>query len=248
MKKHSKVFVLLTLIVTLLLPAQVFGATEAAPAQVKHSKVYSEYSDRVTIKWSPVKGATKYRVYYKPYGQKKWAKVGDVSGSKTSYTHVSNKRNGLKAGKKYTYTVRAYNQDSQKWGKYDTKGKNVIVSTTVRNKVYYYHTRLNRSKGGRGGLDGKYWMPGTTKVTGGTKDLTFYSSFLRSTKSSIPAEKKYFLKYQKRTFKLTPQTTYYMGSDKVSRKIAVDCMKRLNGLGLTLKVKNNTIIQARFNS
>ena len=33
----------------------------------------------------------------------------------------------LKAGKKYYYTVRAYNQNSKKWGRYDATGKSVTM-------------------------------------------------------------------------------------------------------------------------
>lgn len=248
MKKHGKICMLLTLIVILLLPVQVFGGSKTVPEQVKITSVYSDLSDRAVIKWKSVKDVTKYRIYYKPYGEKKWVKVGDVSGNKTSYTHT---RNSLKPGKKYTYTVRGYNNDSKKWGKYDAKGKTVTISTTIRNKKYNYYTRLFKQKGGpKKSASGQiYYDTGVTKVNVGKNNLTLEASFIRGTDLNYnPPIKKNFLKHQMWSFKTTPQTTYYMGDEKVSRIRAMDCVKRLNGLGLTMIVKNNTIIKMRFNS
>lgn len=251
-KKNGKmhgIFVLLMLLAFMMFPVQSFGAANTTPDIVKVSSIYSGYSDRVTLKWKPVKDVTKYRIYYKPYGQTKWLKAGDVSGSKTSYTHVSS---SLKTGKKYTYTVRGYNQKSKKWGKYNTKGFTTTISDTVRNKTYYYVTGLNGRKGGL--TDNKlYWVGGTTKVTGGADTIAFYSSFLRGTnEKEIQASKKYFIPHQKRTFKLTANTKYYGRIDEDlipwSKDSAVKTCKGLNGLGLTMKIRNNTVIWMKFHS
>lgn len=54
---------------------------------------------KATIKWSKVKGATGYRVYYKTHGS--WKRLKNTKG--TSYT-----KKKLKSGTRYTFTVKAY--------------------------------------------------------------------------------------------------------------------------------------------
>ena len=71
----------------------------------------------VKISWSKVKGAVKYRVYYK--GSKGWTRLADTTS--TSYTDSK-----VSSGKTYTYTVRCINSSATKFTSgYDSKGKSV---------------------------------------------------------------------------------------------------------------------------
>lgn len=110
-----------------MLPTTAFAASsKKAPSKVSITKVTAS-TNAVTVKWKKASNATSYRIYYKQSGAKKWKTVANVSGSKTSYTHKSSKKTPLVGGKKYVYTVRAYNKSSKKWGKYNTKGVSVTV-------------------------------------------------------------------------------------------------------------------------
>ena len=71
----------------------------------------------VKISWSKVKGAVKYRVYYK--GSKGWTRLTDTTS--TAYTDSK-----VSSGKTYTYTVRCINSSANKFTSgYDSKGKSV---------------------------------------------------------------------------------------------------------------------------
>ena len=71
----------------------------------------------VKISWSKVRGAEKYRVYYK--GSKGWTRLADTTS--TSYTDSK-----VSSGKTYTYTVRCINSSATKFTSgYDSKGKTV---------------------------------------------------------------------------------------------------------------------------
>lgn len=117
----------LALAVMLLIPAVPAQAASRTPGKVTLSRVTASGSNKVTIKWKKASNATQYRIYWKESGAKSWKTLANVSASKTSYTHTSNKKATLKGGKKYTYTVRAYNKYGKKWSSYDTKGKTVTI-------------------------------------------------------------------------------------------------------------------------
>ena len=71
----------------------------------------------VKLTWSKVKGAEKYRVYYK--GSNGWTRLADTTS--TSYTDSK-----VSSGKTYTYTVRCINSSATKFTSgYDSKGKSV---------------------------------------------------------------------------------------------------------------------------
>lgn len=73
----------------------------------------------VKISWGKVKGAVKYRVYYK--GSKGWTRLADTTS--TSYTDSK-----VSSGKTYTYTVRCINSSANKFTSgYDSKGVTVTV-------------------------------------------------------------------------------------------------------------------------
>ena len=133
----------LALAVMLLIPAVPAQAASRTPGKVTLSSVTASGSNKVTIKWKKASNATQYRIYWKEAGAKSWKTLANVSASKTSYTHTSNKKATLKGGKKYTYTVRAYNKYGKKWSSYNKKGKTVtipavpsIVKTRVKANNY----------------------------------------------------------------------------------------------------------------
>lgn len=126
MKKTRKYLLcLLTLALMLFLPA---AAAQAASGQQPGyvSSITAKVSDnnKVTVTWKKAKNATSYRVYYKQAGGK-WKTLANVKGTK--YTHTSSRKYPLTEGKKYAYTVKAYNRYGRKWGSYDRNGKTVTI-------------------------------------------------------------------------------------------------------------------------
>ena len=117
--------------------ASVFGtiqtveaATVKTPGTVKLSKISSPAYNKIKISWKKASNATKYYVYYKKTGTKKWTKIASVKSSATSYTHYTHKSSGkypIIVGQKYDYTVKAYDSKTKKSGKYNTKG--LTIST-----------------------------------------------------------------------------------------------------------------------
>ena len=84
----------------------------------------------IKLTWSKVKGAEKYRVYYK--GSKGWTRLADTTS--TSYTDSK-----VSSGKTYTYTVRCINSSATKFTSgYDSKGKSVkyISAQKPKKKVW----------------------------------------------------------------------------------------------------------------
>ena len=126
-KSYLAVLLMLALAFTLLIPAPVQAASKKKPAKVTVTSARTSGYDKVTIKWKKSKYATNYRICWKQSGAKKWKTLATVKSNKTTYTHKSNNKARLVAGKKYVYTVRAYNKYGKKWGSYNTKGKTVII-------------------------------------------------------------------------------------------------------------------------
>jgi len=126
-KSHLAVFLMLALAFTLLIPAPVQAASKKKPAKVTVTSVKTSGYDKVTIKWKKSKYATNYRIYWKRSGAKKWKTLATVKSNKTTYTHKSNNKARLVAGKKYVYTVRAYNKYGKKWSSYNTRRKTVTI-------------------------------------------------------------------------------------------------------------------------
>ena len=134
--KNNKVF---RKFAVMLLSATIFSANPAAtmqpdfvyaatantvstPSTVKLSKISAPAYNKIKISWKKAKNATKYYVYYRKSGTKKWKKIASVKSSATSYTHKSSSKYPIIVGQKYDYTVKAYNSKSKKAGKYNTKG------------------------------------------------------------------------------------------------------------------------------
>ena len=125
-KSHLAILLMLALAFTLLIPAPVQAASKA-PAKVTIASVKTSGTNKVVIKWRKAKYATNYRIYWKQAGTKKWRTLTTVKSNRTSYTHKSNSKAKLIGGKKYVYTVRAYNRYGRKWGAYNSKGKTVTI-------------------------------------------------------------------------------------------------------------------------
>lgn len=98
------------------------AATVKTPSTVKLSKISSPAYNKIKVSWKKAKNATKYYVYYRKSGTKKWKKIASVKSSATNYTHKSSSKYPIIVGQKYDYTVKAYNSKSKKSGKYNTKG------------------------------------------------------------------------------------------------------------------------------
>ncbi len=115
--------------------ATVEAAASTKPGKVALKSIKATSYNRIRISWKKTTGATHYRIYYKvPGGRWKWVKT--VRSNVTSYTHISSKKNPIKCGQKYTYTVRAYNSRSKKAGSYNTRGlttKTVPTTVSLRN-------------------------------------------------------------------------------------------------------------------
>ena len=119
--------------------ASVFGtiqtveaATVKTPSTVKLSKISSPAYNKIKVSWKKAKNATKYYVYYRKSGTKKWKKIASAKSSATSYTHKSSGKYPIIIGQKYDYTVKAYNSKYKKFSKYNTKG---LTTKTVPTAV-----------------------------------------------------------------------------------------------------------------
>ena len=130
--KRKLFYSFLTLIMAILLivPMMIQSPAEAAskktPARPAITKVTAT-KNSATVTWKKSKYATSYRIYYKQTGAKKWTTLVTISSKNLKYTHKSSRKYPLKGGKKYSYTVRAYNKYGRKWSSYDTKGKAVTI-------------------------------------------------------------------------------------------------------------------------
>ena len=143
-KSHLAILLMLALAFTLLIPAPVQAASKA-PAKVTIASVKTSGTNKVVIKWRKAKYATNYRIYWKQAGTKKWKTLATVRSNRLSYTHKSSSKAKLVGGKKYVYTVRAYNRYGRKWGAYNSKGKTVTIPA-VPGKVNITQTNATSSR------------------------------------------------------------------------------------------------------
>ena len=129
-----------------------------------------------------------------------------------------------------------------------------VQAATKKSGTTYYYTHLIRQKGGRKpGANGYYYDTGTMKVICKGNTLTMYSSFNKSKNRVLNTSKKNFVKYGKHTFKLTSKTKYfsqvydvYDGCYYMSKSQCINYMKRLNGLGLIIAVKNGKVVSMKL--
>ena len=159
--------------VMLIVPAVLQSPAEAASKRTPTRPVLVKATatkNTATITWKKSKYATSYRVSYKESGAKRWSKLAIVSGKKTSYTHKATSSRPLKAGKKYIFTVRAYNSYAKKWSSYDANGKTVTIPATpsvvktIKVKANNYkQTTVTWSKSGNATNYLIYYRPGSSK-------------------------------------------------------------------------------------
>ena len=90
------------------------AATVKTPSTVKLSKISAPAYNKIKVSWKKASNATKYYVYYRKSGTKKWKKIASVKSSATSYTHKSSAKYPIIIGQKYDYTVKAYNSKAKK--------------------------------------------------------------------------------------------------------------------------------------
>ncbi len=141
--KRKRIFsCFLTVMLVLVMAMPVFAASGKTPSAVSVTKAAAT-KNSVTVTWKRASNATSYRVYYKQAGTRKWTTLATISSKNLKYTHKSSRKYPLKGGKKYSYTVRAYNKYGRKWSSYDKKGKTVtipavpsIVKTRVKANNY----------------------------------------------------------------------------------------------------------------
>ena len=139
------VILAIILIVPVMLQTPSEAASKKRPAKVTVTSVKTSGTNKVVIKWRKAKYATNYRIYWKEAGAKKWRTLATVKSNRTSYTHKSNSKAKLIGGKKYVYTVRAYNRYGRKWGAYNSKGKTVTIPA-VPGKVNITQTNATSSR------------------------------------------------------------------------------------------------------
>lgn len=132
-KKTKYLHVLLAFILAaiVLCPASVSAASQKTPGKVSLQKISSSAYNKINIQWKKTSNATHYKIYYKPYGGKKWTGIATVSGNTTSYTHTASKSKPIVVGQKYTYTVKGYNSKYKTNGKYDAKGLTTYTKPTT---------------------------------------------------------------------------------------------------------------------
>ena len=158
----------MTLVVPLLLQSPTEAAIKRTPTKPVVTKVTAT-KDSVTITWKKSKYATSYGVLYRAAGTKKWIRVKTVNSSTSKYTHKSSARYPLKAGKKYYYTVKAYNKYSKRTAT-DHSLKSVTIPVipgtvkTVKVKANNYkQTTVTWSKSGNATNYLIYYRPGSSK-------------------------------------------------------------------------------------
>ena len=133
-KKHNKALTALLafiLAALVLCPVSASAASKKTPGKVSLQKISSSAYNKINIQWKKTSNATHYKIYYKPYGGKKWTGLATVSGNTTSYTHTASKSKPIVVGQKYTYTVKGYNSKYKTNGKYNAKGLTTYTKPTT---------------------------------------------------------------------------------------------------------------------
>ena len=77
------------------------AATVKTPSTVKLSKISAPAYNKIKISWRKASNTTKYYVYYRKTGTKKWKKIASAKSSATSYTHKSSSKYPIIVGQKY---------------------------------------------------------------------------------------------------------------------------------------------------
>lgn len=90
------------------------GGSIIEPEKIKNITA-TNTNQGVKVTWDADPVADKYRIYRKAEGAKKWTRLDTIDADETSFIDKT-----AKSGKKYTYTVKAYNFVG--WGKFNSTG------------------------------------------------------------------------------------------------------------------------------
>ena len=172
---------LFLLAVILLMPASIQAA--AKPGAVKLTKITAVDYNKINIKWKKSSDATSYIVYYKKAGNSKWIKLNTLSSTNSTYTHTSSRKYPIVVGKKYQYTVKAYNKNTKKYGSYNKTG---LTVNTVPATVY----------GLGAGLTGDNTVNVSWNPAGGTTHYVIYRKANDSAPSKIATVSSKYTKYE----------------------------------------------------
>ncbi len=188
----------------------------------------------VTVEWSSVETAVKYRVYRREYGENEWSSWVSL----TDTTSLSFMDTNVIEGKKYNYSVKAYNKSG--WGK--LKKSNIlvipyskidapaeVVATVNNNEINVAWSEVERAEKYRvyrKEYDGTSW--------GDWKKITDTSS-LEYTDASVTIGRKY---------KYAVRGSYngILGEKKDSNSIVIPLLKPVAPESVTATVENNAVI------
>lgn len=226
MKKKRKGMkkLLLTLLMALLvygmMPTSAFAASAKTPSKVKLVSISAPAYNKIKITWKKTANATGYRVYYKTPGGK-WKAIKNCGSSTTSYTHTSSSKYPIKVGQKYTYTVKAYNSASKKWGSYDSKG---LTTKTVPSTVKLKSATLTSDKTAVKVSWNKAYGANTYRIYRKTTSAPKWKLIASVKSGTLSYTDKNPVKGETNTYTVR----YYNGSTKVAGKY--------NSKGLSVKV------------
>ena len=163
------------------------------PDNITTLKASAQTTTTVTLKWDAAKGANGYRVFYKAPGATSWKKVNDT-------TALSYKVKALKAGTKYSFAVRPYNNTGSE--KLMAKTYLTIATATctatpeltstrnsssTKGKAYVYHTDVS-------GETGYTVYYSTSKTSGFKKYANFKANTTMAEITGLTSGKTYYFK------------------------------------------------------
>ena len=200
--------------------AQIPVQAAAKPGTVKLSSVKVVDYNKINIKWKKTSGTTNYIIYYKEAGSKKWIKIKTLDNTKSSYTHTSSKKYPIVVGQKYTYTIKAYNKNTKKSGRYNKTG---LTTRTVPATVY----------GLGAGLTGDNTVNVSWNPAGGTTHYVIYRKANDSAPSKIATISSKYTKYEDKNPVEGVTNTYFVFGYSSKFKVYGDG----SNTGVSIKVK-----------
>ena len=224
-KKRKYLYALFAFMIAALIciPQALQMRTQAAakkPGTVKLSSIKATDYNKINIKWEKVSGATNYIVYYKKAGSSKWIKVKTLDNKKSSYTHTSSKKYPIVVGQKYTYTIKAYNKNTKKSGRYNKTG---LTTRTVPATVY----------GLGAGLTGDNTVNVSWNPAGGTTHYVIYRKANDSAPSKIATISSKYTRYEDKNPVEGVTNTYFVFGYSSKFKVYGDG----SNTGVSIKVK-----------
>ena len=127
--------------------------TTDTPGKPVLNKISSPAYNKIQISWKKALNVSKYVIYYRKTATAKWTQLATVNSSTAKYIHTSSKKYPIIVGQKYDYTVKGYNQVSNKYSSYDTKGPDrqntASYSTAYKSSDQFrQHSNSQLEKGG----------------------------------------------------------------------------------------------------